>query len=151
MYSGVLRGAEVMYSGVLCCRGHVQRCVVLQRSCTVVCCVAEVMYSGVLRGIQVMYSGVLYVAEVMYSGVLCGAKVMYSGVLCSIGVMCVLGMLARSHDLCQHTQHTHDAITTHKCLTSPNLGRYMVSTKTQRMLLKQTPSPDFQHQRFTCF
>ena len=59
-----------------------------------------------LCSVEVMYSGVLYVAEVMYSGVLSGAEVMYSGVLCAIGVMCVLGMLASSHDLCQSAQHT---------------------------------------------
>lgn len=41
-----------------------------------VCCVAEVMYSGVLCGVEVMYI------------VLCGAEFMYSGVLCGIGVMC---------------------------------------------------------------
>ena len=74
-----------------------------------VCCGVQVMYSGVLCGVEVvevMYSGVLGGVQVMYSGVLCGVQVMYSGVLCSIGVMCVLGMLARYHNLCQHAQHT---------------------------------------------
>jgi hypothetical protein len=67
------------------------------------------MYSGVLCGVEVvevMYSGVWCSVQVMYSGVLCGVQVMYSGVLCSIGVMCVLGMLVRYHNLCQHAQHT---------------------------------------------
>ena len=80
-------------------------CVVWCLSCTVVCSVVFVMYSGVLYGVQVMYHGVLCGVQIMYSGALCGVGhaqwcvvwylsctvvccvvfVIYSGVLCCRG------------------------------------------------------------------
>jgi hypothetical protein len=150
MYSGVLCGVQVMYSGVLCG---------VQVMYSGVLCGVQVTYSSVLCGVQVMYIGVLCgaeVVEVMYNGVLCGVQVMYSGVLYSIGVMCVLGMLAGYHNLCQyqHTRRNKNAQLHDFTQFGTVLGLHQDTKdviKTDTIAPKFLHAPDFRHQRFKCF